>query len=96
MQSPLIRLVCFFAFEVCCGVYFPASWTLRSQTFPEGTRAAVINIFRVPLNALVLSVLLQKSLQVDQLFRICAFWQLMAALVLWFAFKAPKAKSKRN
>ncbi len=34
--------------------------TVRSQVVPEETRATIYNIFRVPLNAIVLGVLLNQ------------------------------------
>jgi hypothetical protein len=51
-------LCAFLLFEACVGIYWPAMGTVRSQVVPEATRATIYNIFRVPLNAIVLSVLL--------------------------------------
>ena len=48
----------FFAFEACVGIYFPSMNTIKSRIVPEDARAAMYNIFRVPLNAIVLTVLL--------------------------------------
>ena len=42
------------------GIYWPAMGTVRSQVVPEETRATIYNIFRVPLNAIVLGVLLNQ------------------------------------
>lgn len=49
---------CFLIFEICVGIYFPSMGTLKSKLVPEGSRAALYNIFRVPLNAMVLGVLI--------------------------------------
>jgi len=53
-------LVSFLLFEACVGIYWPAMGTVRSQVVPEETRATIYNIFRVPLNAIVLGVLLNQ------------------------------------
>ena len=47
----------FLLFEAACGVYFPALASLRTMYVPEAQRAAVMNFYRVPLNALVVVVL---------------------------------------
>jgi MFS family permease len=52
-----LRLLSFFLFECCCGVYWPALGTMRSRYIPEEVRATVMNVFRVPLNCLVVCVL---------------------------------------
>lgn len=46
--------ICFFGFEMACGVFFPAIATLRGEILPEGNRAGIMGWFRVPLNLLVI------------------------------------------
>lgn len=48
----------FLIFEFCCGLYFPSVSTIKGQTVPESIRATVYNLYRVPMNAIVLVVLL--------------------------------------
>lgn len=48
----------FVAFEFCVGVYFPAICTLKSEVVPESHRATIYNLFRAPMNLIVLGVLL--------------------------------------
>jgi MFS transporter, MFS domain-containing protein family, molybdate-anion transporter len=66
----------FFAFnlfELCCGLYFPSMGSLKSVTIPESTRSTIMNIFRVPLNIVVVVVLLQMDAMSDQTrFGVCA------------------------
>lgn len=50
LQTHNTDLVAFFAFEVCCGVYFPSGGTMRSKYVPEEVRATVMNMFRIGLN----------------------------------------------
>ncbi|KAG9415361.1 hypothetical protein AC1031_008803 [Aphanomyces cochlioides] len=44
----------FLLFEVCVGVYFPVSATLRADSFPEATMGTILTLFRLPTNFLVL------------------------------------------
>lgn len=48
----------FFAFEGCVGMYFPSIGTLRSKYVPDSHRGVIMNLFGIPLNALVVSVFL--------------------------------------
>lgn len=48
----------FFAFEGCVGMYFPSIGTLRSKYVPDSHRSVIMNLFGIPLNALVVTVFL--------------------------------------
>lgn len=53
--------VCFIAlnvFETCVGMYFPIMGTMKSVIVPENQRAAIYNLYRIPLNFIVLMSLL--------------------------------------
>lgn len=57
--SPLgLLLSSFFLFEACVGCYFPLIGTLRSKIIPESHRSVIMNLFGIPLNAIVVSVFL--------------------------------------
>lgn len=56
--SVIHRLIAFTIFEVCCGLYFPAIGVTKSKHFPESVRSTITNIFRVALNGIVVSILL--------------------------------------
>ena len=59
VAMPLAALVgAFFAFEACVGMYFPSIGTLRSKYVPDSHRSVIMNLFGIPLNALVVSVFL--------------------------------------
>jgi hypothetical protein len=45
-------------FEMCVGVYFPVMGTMKGGIVPEDKRAAIYNIYRIPLNFIVLFSLL--------------------------------------
>ncbi len=71
----------FLLFEVCVGVYFPAMGTLKSQVVANSHRSAVYNIYRVPLNLIVLLLLLGQF-SVSTVFALCASMLLAGAIVL--------------
>lgn len=48
----------FFLFEACVGMYFPSIGTLRSRYVPDSHRSVIMNLFGIPLNALVVIVFL--------------------------------------
>mmetsp|Transcript_11472 Transcript_11472/g.20277 ORF Transcript_11472/g.20277 Transcript_11472/m.20277 type:complete len:471 (-) Transcript_11472:238-1650(-) len=55
--------MCFFSFllfEMCVGMYFPMIGTLKGSVVPEGLRSTIYNLYRVPLNLIVVSALLVK------------------------------------
>ena len=60
----------FVVYEGCVGVYFPCIFTLKSLVVPEESRATVYNLFRVPLNAITVTVLLIKG-SIESMFLIC-------------------------
>jgi len=45
-------------FEVCVGMYFPIMGTMKGGIVPEDHRAAIYNLYRIPLNFIVLFSLL--------------------------------------
>jgi hypothetical protein len=58
-MSPMVALVAsFFVFEAGVGFYFPTIGTLRSKYLPDSSRSVIMNLFGIPLNALVVGVFL--------------------------------------
>ena len=53
-----ILMLSLFLFESCVGMYFPTIGTLRSKYFPDSHRGVVMNLFGIPLNAMVVTVFL--------------------------------------
>ncbi|KAL7494697.1 hypothetical protein ACHAWT_005418 [Skeletonema menzelii] len=53
-----ILILSLFVFESCVGMYFPTIGTLRSKYFPDSHRSVVMNLFGIPLNAMVVTVFL--------------------------------------
>ena len=48
-------MVSFMVVEACVGLFMPAAGTLRSKYVPDALQGAILNIFRLPLNAVVVS-----------------------------------------
>ena len=57
-SSVQIRFVAFLVFEACVGLYFPMMGTLKGDIVPEDMRSTIYNIYRLPLNVIVLMPLL--------------------------------------
>jgi len=73
----------FILFEICVGIYFPCMSTLKSKIVPEEHRSSIYNLYRVPLNAIVIFVLLS-NLSVNVTFGICVVLLFVAALMQAF------------
>ena len=81
-RSGLVALGCFFIFEAAVGIYWPSMALIKSRFVPEHVRATVYNIFRVPLNLLVISILANLgSLSDDAVFWFCGLLLAVAALL---------------
>jgi MFS family permease len=48
-------LISFLVVEFCVGLFMPVAGTLRSKYVPDALQGAILNIFRLPLNAIVVS-----------------------------------------
>merc|ERR1712150_145739 len=48
-------LVSFMVMEMCVGLFMPVAGTLRSKYVPDALQGGILNIFRLPLNAIVVS-----------------------------------------
>lgn len=69
----------FLLFEFCVGLYFPAMGSLKSELVPEESRAGVYNWYRLPLNAVVCSIILT-DLPLRTAFTTCALLLVAAAV----------------
>ena len=68
---PDLRFLGFVSFELCCGIYFPSMASLKSKIVPENYRTTIYNIFRVPLNIVVVFVLVS-NFSINMTLKICA------------------------
>jgi hypothetical protein len=53
-----VKFIGMLIFEMCVGMYFPLMGTMKGAIVPEDKRAAIYNLFRIPLNFIVLFSLL--------------------------------------
>mmetsp|Transcript_87670 Transcript_87670/g.228747 ORF Transcript_87670/g.228747 Transcript_87670/m.228747 type:complete len:457 (-) Transcript_87670:126-1496(-) len=67
----------FLVFECLVGAYFPSVGVLKSEVVPENVRGTVYNIYRVPLNAVVVCLLLT-NLSMLRVYGLCTSLLLLA------------------
>ncbi|GFS25868.1 molybdate-anion transporter-like isoform X1 [Elysia marginata] len=77
--NQLYVFVGFLMFETCVGIFWPSMGTMRGKYIAEETRATTMNIFRIPLNLIVIIILLQ-HLELDTIFQFCTILLLIAVL----------------
>lgn len=94
-----LALYGFLVFEMMVGMYYPLMGMLKSQIVPEQHRTTLYNLFRIPLNGIVLVVLLGKF-TVSQTFSICIALLLLAAIGIRFvvvvATKQEEGQQRRD
>lgn len=72
LENKSIVYLSFLLFETTVGVFYPAYGVIKSEKIPEEIRSSVMNIFRIPLNAFVVLLLLKiKYLSSTVVFSIC-------------------------
>ncbi|ESN93425.1 hypothetical protein HELRODRAFT_88702 [Helobdella robusta] len=76
----------FLIFEVCVGIFWPSMSTMRDLYVPEATRATTMNIFRVPLNLIVILILTQ-NFPMKTIFILCVCFLFVAFLCQWWLFR---------
>mmetsp|Transcript_8633 Transcript_8633/g.20513 ORF Transcript_8633/g.20513 Transcript_8633/m.20513 type:complete len:477 (+) Transcript_8633:59-1489(+) len=81
-------LAAFLTFEFCVGWYFPCIGIVKSEIVPDRIRGSMYNLFRVPLNVLVL-VLLLADFGSDSKFAVCSFLLLLAMLATFGLGRKP-------
>mmetsp|Transcript_106223 Transcript_106223/g.193345 ORF Transcript_106223/g.193345 Transcript_106223/m.193345 type:complete len:489 (-) Transcript_106223:67-1533(-) len=75
-----VRFLAFLVFEMCVGLYFPMMGTLKGKLVPEESRTAIYNVYRLPLNIIVVLALVGK-LDIQIAFGFTSVMLLVAALV---------------
>uniref|UniRef100_A0A7S0F0G8 Molybdate-anion transporter n=1 Tax=Hanusia phi TaxID=3032 RepID=A0A7S0F0G8_9CRYP len=82
LQEGYSTVSCFFIFEWCCGLYFPSIGIVKSKYVPEEVRATIYNIFRIPLNVIVVAVLANLgSISDNFVFSMCSIFLFLAAIL---------------
>lgn len=84
--NQLLIFTAFLVFECCVGVFWPSMSSMRDAYVPENTRATIMNIFRIPLNFIVIFVLIQNFSR-QTVFSLCTFFLLLAFLCQLYLHK---------
>jgi len=85
----------FLVFETCVGIFWPSMGTMRGKYVAEETRATTMNIFRIPLNMIVVMILLQHMSR-DTIYQCCAFFLVIAMLAQqWLYSYLDRTKTKQ-
>jgi len=81
--SSLIPILCsFIVFETCVGTFFPCAGLLRSKVIPDAVQGSVMNIFRVPLNILVVvGTKLTDIYPTQTVFSVIVVWMLLGGVL---------------
>lgn len=87
-ENKFVVYLSFLLFESTVGLFYPSYGVIKSEKIPEDIRSAVMNIFRIPLNAFVVFLLLKiKTLSPVVVFSVCAGTHLVSLLsYLYFFF----------
>jgi len=89
------RFGLFLGFEFCVGIYWPVISVLRSKYIPDSIRSTVMNLFRVPLNAIVLFALMKISdFSIKEIFLGCCALHAIALLSAFYLIRAVPPLSK--
>lgn len=87
----------FLLFETCVGASFACGGALRSQVMPESLQATIMNIFRLPLNILVIiGASLDGWATTRQKFFVCVQWLLFAVVLQCVFVAMPKRNCEKN
>jgi len=74
------QLTGFAVFEGCVGIYFPTWGTLRGGIIPENLRATIMNLYRVPLNLIVVLVLMNiGGMNSSSVFKLCFLFLVLSS-----------------
>ncbi len=57
VESEVLTLLCFCAYELCVGVYYPSMGAHKGKIIDDGVRAQIYGILRIPLNIFVVTAL---------------------------------------
>ena len=88
----LLILFSFVLVEVCVGLFMPVAGTLRSKYVPDSLSGGILNIFRLPLNAVVVGGTYASDIMEPSNVFILVSGSFMAAALLQFTLVKTAAK----
>eukprot|EP00930_Biecheleria_cincta_P032052 TRINITY_DN22238_c0_g2_i1.p1 TRINITY_DN22238_c0_g2~~TRINITY_DN22238_c0_g2_i1.p1 ORF type:complete len:451 (+),score=71.13 TRINITY_DN22238_c0_g2_i1:90-1442(+) len=90
----------FLVFETCVGIFQPCGGVLRSKVIPDELQGSAMNMFRIPLNTLVvIGTLLTDYYPSRFVFGIIVVWMLIGAMlqvVVIQALAQPSSEKKKS
>jgi len=87
----------FLLYETGVGMYFPCGGMMRSKVIPDALQSSIMNIFRVPLNVLVVAgTYLTDVLPHSTVFSIISVWLFVATILQLLMLKAAPATPKKD
>ncbi|KAL7071980.1 hypothetical protein ACQ4LE_008430, partial [Meloidogyne hapla] len=92
-DQPLSIFAAFNLFELCVGIAWPTLGFLRSKYIAEKSRSTTMNLFRIPLNLLVIFLLWQ-NITLDLIFTFCFLLLLLATLIQQHFYNLTKDQHK--
>jgi hypothetical protein len=96
-DSVVAILGAFLVFETCVGIFQPCGGVLRSKVIPDELQGSVMNMFRIPLNSLVvIGTLLTDYYPARSVFAIITCWMLVGAGLQVAVISALAANGKEN
>lgn len=81
-----LRFLAFLVFEACVGMYFPLMGSLKGDIVPESMRSTIYNIYRFPLNGIVLLPLLF-NFGITTTFIVTTFFLILASACQFYLMK---------
>ena len=88
----LLILFSFVLVEACVGLFMPVAGTLRSKYVPDSLHGGILNIFRLPLNAVVVGGTYASDIMEPANVFILVSGSFMAAALLQFTMVKSAAK----
>ncbi|VDN52523.1 unnamed protein product [Dracunculus medinensis] len=79
-ESLLLIYIAFIIFEICVGMFWPAMGFMRGIYIPEQTRSTIMTFCRIPLNAIVITILWQ-NLPMHTIFQFCVSFLILATII---------------
>ncbi|CAH3041070.1 unnamed protein product, partial [Porites lobata] len=94
-NNQAVIFIGFLVFEFCVGIFWPAMGVLRGKYLPESSRATIMNIFRVPLNLIVILLLVQ-DLSLQVVFCCCVVFLTVCCAVQHCLYRLSSYSSSTN
>lgn len=94
IENKEVVYLMFLIFETTVGMFYPSYGVIKSEKIPEDIRSAVMNIFRMPLNAFVVILLLKiKFLSPRTVFWICGFTHSISFICYLYFYSSSRSYS---